>query len=110
MSFNELNNCLKAFNFNLQQAEKAALMKRIDANGDNQISKQEFLQALSAAGAISSVRVRQPSQASFADEERRIDQILLKIKSGSAGYKSLSEYCMALIRKMDTNKDGLLSV
>ena len=35
MSFTELNNCLKSFNFNLHQAEKIALMNRINANGDN---------------------------------------------------------------------------
>jgi Ca2+-binding EF-hand superfamily protein len=39
-------NCLKTFNFNLTQPEKLALMKKIDENGDNQLSKEEFLAAL----------------------------------------------------------------
>lgn len=35
MTFQELMNCLKTFNFNLTQPEKIALMKKIDENGDN---------------------------------------------------------------------------
>ena len=35
MTFNELMNCLKTFNFNLQHVEKIALMKKMDENGDN---------------------------------------------------------------------------
>ena len=35
MTFQELMNCLKTFNFNLTQPEKIALMKKIDANGDD---------------------------------------------------------------------------
>lgn len=35
MSFGELMNCLKTFNFNLQYIEKLALMKKMDENGDN---------------------------------------------------------------------------
>lgn len=57
MTFQELNNCLKTFNFNLQQVEKIALMKKMDDNGDNQISKEEFYHALANAGLHSSVRI-----------------------------------------------------
>ena len=46
MTFQELNNCLKTFNFNLTQVEKLALMKKMDENGDNEISKEEFYNAL----------------------------------------------------------------
>jgi Ca2+-binding EF-hand superfamily protein len=56
MSFQELMNCLKTFNFNLTLVEKLALMKHMDENGDNQISKDEFYQALLTAGKASSER------------------------------------------------------
>ena len=52
-------------------------MKKMDDNGDNQISKEEFHNALTSAG--------------------------------SSNYKTLSDYCKALIKKFDTNKDGLVS-
>ncbi len=35
MTFQELMNCLKTFNFNLTHVEKLALMKKMDENGDN---------------------------------------------------------------------------
>ena len=35
MTFQELMNCLKTFNFNLTQVEKLSLMKKMDENGDN---------------------------------------------------------------------------
>jgi Ca2+-binding EF-hand superfamily protein len=46
MTFQELNNCLKTFNFNLTSVEKLALMKKMDEDGDNEISKEEFFNAL----------------------------------------------------------------
>jgi len=56
MSFQELMNCLKTFNFNLTHVERIALMKKMDDNGDNQISKDEFYQALVNAGKASGER------------------------------------------------------
>jgi Ca2+-binding EF-hand superfamily protein len=41
---------LKTFNFNLTQVEKLALMKKMDENNDNEISKEEFYNALASAG------------------------------------------------------------
>ena len=34
---------------------------------------------------------------------------MIKIKQGAARYKSLSEYCTDLFRKLDKNKDGMIS-
>ena len=34
---------------------------------------------------------------------------MLKIKSGAAKYRSLGDYCMHLMRKLDTNKDGYIT-
>lgn len=48
MTFEELMNCLKTFNFNLTQIEKTAFMKFIDNNNDNQISKAEFMAAINS--------------------------------------------------------------
>lgn len=116
MTFQELMNCLKTFNFNLTQVERIALMKKMDENGDNQISKDEFYNALISAGGGSGKNI--PSRPTFggasgathdAGEEARIDAALLKIKAGAAKFKNLSEYCMHLIRKLDTNKDGYVS-
>ena len=87
MTFQELMNCLKTFNFNLTQVEKLALMKKMDENGDNEISKEEFLSALLSAGNITpqSIKVSggaSPSRISHSgnDDDRRVDQALLKIK------------------------------
>ena len=43
------------------------------------------------------------------EDDRRVDQALVKIKQGAANYKSLSDYCMDMIRKLDKNKDGMIS-
>lgn len=53
MTFDELVNCLKTFNFNLIQVEKIAFMKKIDSNGDNKISKEEFMAALNSVNSQS---------------------------------------------------------
>ncbi len=91
-------------------------MKKMDENGDNQISKDEFYNALISAGGASGKNI--PSKPSFggasgatqdAGEEARVDAALLKIKAGAAKFKNLSDYCMHLIRKLDTNKDGYVS-
>ena len=42
-------------------------------------------------------------------EETRVDKALLKIKSGAEKFSSLEEYCYYIIKKLDTNKDGLIS-
>ena len=62
-------------------------MKKMDDNGDNQISKEEFLSALLSAGGTTPVSYKGSGGASPSrierggdDEERRVDQALLKIK------------------------------
>lgn len=88
-------NCLKTFNFNLTQVERIALMKRMDENGDNQISKEEFYNALATAGQTSTERQSPRAGVSAApivahdNEDLRVDHALKKIKQGSARYKSL---------------------
>ncbi len=90
MTFNELMNCLKTFNFNLQHVEKQALMKRIDGDSDNQVSKEEFYNALASAGMATGTGAQSPTRMAAGDsDERRVDQALLKIKQGAARYKSL---------------------
>lgn len=91
-------------------------MKKMDDNGDNQISKEEFYNALASAGRDTVITKTFGGQASptrqnhYADpDDQRVDQALLKIKSGAAKYRSLSEYCMDLMRRLDTNKDGALT-
>ena len=69
MSFQELMNCLKTFNFNLQQVEKLALMKKMDENGDNQISKEEFFHALMSAGTNSNSYSKLPKAQAAAGAE-----------------------------------------
>jgi Ca2+-binding EF-hand superfamily protein len=108
MTFNEVMNCLKTFNFNLQHVEKLALMKRIDADNDNQITREEFYHALASAGTASSTGAQSPSRMDDS-EDRRVDQALLKIKQGAARYKSLQEYCLDLMRRLDRNKDGYIT-
>ena len=36
----------------------------------------------------------------------RVEQALIKIKSGAQQFKNLQDYCMTLFRKLDANKDG----
>lgn len=90
-------------------------MKKMDENGDNQIDKEEFYNALiSAGGGTTKGSVRpsiggNTSNGSNVAEDARIDAALQKIKAGAAKFKNLSEYCMHLIRKLDTNKDGFVS-
>ena len=63
-----------------------SLMKKMDDNGDNQISKEEFLAALLSAGSTTPLSFKGSGGASPSrlekgdDEERRVDQALLKIK------------------------------
>lgn len=111
MTFQELMNCLKTFNFNLQHIEKIALMKKMDENGDNQISKEEFYNALTSAAAVVPLKAGQTIQVDRVrdPDEIRVDKALLKIKSGAARFKSLSDYCMFLMKKLDTNKDGFIT-
>ena len=94
-------------------------MKKMDENGDNQISKEEFLAALlsttssvtpmnikiSGGGSPTAARINRGGD----EDDRRVDQALLKIKQGADNYKSLSDYCMDMIRKLDKNKDGMIS-
>jgi len=91
--------------------ERLALMKKMDDNGDNQISKEEFYNALISAGGSGGKKASTgPSQASQdSGDDARIDAALLKIKAGAVNNKSLSDYCMQLIRTLDTNKDGYIS-
>jgi Ca2+-binding EF-hand superfamily protein len=116
MTFQELMNCLKTFNFNLTQPEKLSLMKKMDENGDNQISKEEFLTALISASSTTPLSFKGSGGASPTrmekggdEDDRRVDQALSKIKQGAARFKSLSDYCMDLMRKLDKNKDGMIS-
>ena len=112
MTFQELMNCLKTFNFNLTQVEKLALMKKMDENGDNEISKEEFLTALLSAGGGAQTTFKMTSKISTNDrddDDRRVDQALLKIKQGAARFRSLQDYCMDLMKRLDTNKDGFIS-
>ena len=103
MTFDELVNCLKTFNFNLIQVEKIAFMKKIDSNGDNKISKEEFMAALN------SVNSQSPRKQQIDPEDFKAQQGLMKIKAGASSFKNLADYCMALMRKLDTNKDGFIS-
>lgn len=76
MTFQELMNCLKTFNFNLTQVEKLALMKKMDDNGDNQISKEEFLGALMQADGGTPVSFKgatSPTRGGENEDERRVD-------------------------------------
>ena len=107
---------MKTFNFNLTQVEKLALMKKMDEDGDNEISKDEFFNALASAGRNTVITrtiggTVSPSRSNqYTDpDEQRVDQALLKIKSGAAKYRSLGDYCMHLMRKLDTNKDGAIT-
>ena len=92
-------------------------MKKMDENGDNQISKEEFLAALMSTTSVTPVHIKGSGGGSPAvrinrggdEDDRRVDQALLKIKQGAANYKSLSDYCMDMIRKLDKNKDGMIS-
>lgn len=115
MSFAELMNCLKTFNFNLTQVERIALMKKMDDNGDNQISRDEFYQALVNAGKESGAR-GSPKNSNgtntqgFQDSDgTRVDNALMKIKAGATNYKSLADYVKFLIKKLDVNKDGFVT-
>lgn len=76
MTFQELMNCLKTFNFNLTQVERIALMKKMDENGDNQISKEEFHHALTSAGRSSGERQSPRGPAPSGSDESRVDHAL----------------------------------
>ncbi len=109
MSFHELLNCLKNFSFNLTQVERIALMKKMDDNGDNQISKEEFYNALMSSGQASGER-HSPRGGMGGEDDPRVDQALQKIKAGASKFKNLPEYVKHIMKKLDTNKDGLLSI
>jgi Ca2+-binding EF-hand superfamily protein len=89
-------------------------MKKMDENGDNQISKEEFYHALQNAGRVSnerhSPRGFNGNTSGFQDsDEARVDQALQKIKSGAGNFRSLADYCKHLMKKLDTNKDGYIT-
>ena len=91
-------------------------MKRMDENGDNQISKEEFYNALATAGQMSSERHSPRPGVSAApivvgqdSEEARVDHALKKIKQGAAKFKTLQEYVKYLMKRFDVNKDGFLT-
>ena len=90
-------------------------MKKMDDNGDNQISKEEFYNALLNAGKfpsgkeIPSNKDKYSVAAAIIEEEQRVDQALAKIKAGASKFPSLKEYVAHMMKKMDVNKDGFIS-
>lgn len=54
ITFDELSEGLKSIEVRISEKEKLALMKEIDKDRDNAISKQELFNALSAVNASSS--------------------------------------------------------
>jgi len=42
-------------------------------------------------------------------DDSRVDQALIKIKSGASKFRSLSEFVKTLMKNLDTNKDGFIT-
>lgn len=83
-------------------------MKHLDENGDNQISKEEFYNALTAVKGYNPVKTTVKA-APVDPDDARVDGALRKIKAGAAQFKNLAEFCAATMKKLDTNKDGFIT-
>ena len=71
-------------------------MKKLDMNRDGEISDIEMYRALSSV---------EPQLT-----KETVDQALKKIASGAADSPNLKEYVKSLMKRFDSNHDGLISV
>ena len=70
-------------------------MKKLDINSDGQISDVELCNALSTVESLLT--------------KEAIDQSLKKLVSGTDDFGTLKEYSKLLIKRFDSNNDGLIS-
>jgi Ca2+-binding EF-hand superfamily protein len=81
---------------NLQLKDRVALMKRLDLNKDGKITEDELYKVLSGSGGSSG-------------DSSVINQTLIKIAGGAPDATNLRQYARDLIRRFDTNSDGVVS-
>jgi Ca2+-binding EF-hand superfamily protein len=93
ITFSELCEGLTKMGVSLSNADKQALMHRLDIDRDGRITSDELFRVLSGG-----------------DAAGMVDATLKKIASGAAKYGSLQEYVKDLVRRFDRNSDGLLSI
>jgi Ca2+-binding EF-hand superfamily protein len=93
ITFSELCDGIYKLNIMISQPDKRALMELLDIDRDGKITETELFRVLSG-GASPEI----------------IDQTLRKIAGGAQGYSNLAEYSRDLVRKFDTNGDGLISI
>lgn len=82
---------------NLQLKDRVALMKKLDLNKDGKISEEELYKVLSGNGSG-------PGDLSI------VNQTLVKIAGGAADLTNMRQYARELIRRFDTDSDGVISL
>jgi Ca2+-binding EF-hand superfamily protein len=96
ITFQELCNGLRSFEIDLGLKERLALMRKLDVDKDGSITEVEL------ARALNSVEVQLRNEA--------VNSCLSKIASGAENYPSMRHYVKDLVKKFDSNSDGLLTV
>jgi len=81
-------------------------MNRLDLNSDGEITKDEVYAALKAFWSGGKRQDTIPK----AQLPQVINQVLLKILGGAEDLTKLREYAKTLIRRFDTDSDGVISV
>jgi Ca2+-binding EF-hand superfamily protein len=93
ITFNELTEGLSKMGINANSQDKRELMERLDIDRDGQITENEIIRVLGGG-----------------DANGVVEDTLRKIVGGAKNYKSITEYVKDLVRRFDSNSDGLLSV
>ena len=106
ISFEELCQGIASFHIFLSQQEKKGLMARLDLNSDGEITKDEVYAALKSYWSGS----KSPDTIPKAQLPQVINQVLLKILGGADDLSKLRDYARSLIRRFDSDSDGVVSV
>ncbi len=74
-------------------------------NQVNSLKKEDILQSITGPKSYASVGKARP----FDDDNGSIDDVLRKLIRMGNNYSNLREYVKILIRRWDTNNDGIIS-
>ena len=96
ITFQELCDGLKSFDIDLGLKERIALMRKLDVDKDGEITDVELGRALNT---VERQLIRET-----------VNNCLKKIANGAENYNSMREYVKDLIKRFDSNSDGLLSI
>lgn len=97
ISFQEVCEGLKQMEINLQLKDRVALMKKLDLNKDGRITEEELYKVLGGNGSG-------PGDMSI------VNQTIVKIAGGAQDLTNMRQYARELIRRFDTDSDGVISL